>query len=31
MTAVQEAERVAVDRYHHNLVDEQWQERAKQN
>ncbi|MEU2281289.1 hypothetical protein ABZ614_04820 [Streptomyces sp. NPDC013178] len=30
LTAVQEAERVAVDRYHHRLTDEQWQARAKQ-
>ncbi len=31
LSAVQEAERVAVDRYHHNLADEQWQVRAKQS
>ncbi|MET8132227.1 hypothetical protein [Streptomyces sp. NPDC005251] len=31
LSAVQEAERVAVDRYHHNLTDEQWQARAKQS
>lgn len=30
LSAVQEAERVAVDRYHHNLADEQWQARAKE-
>lgn len=30
LSAVQEAERVAVDRYHHNLADEQWQGRARQ-
>lgn len=30
LSAVQEAERVAVDRYHHNLADEQWQARASQ-
>ncbi|WP_328401170.1 hypothetical protein OHS70_26325 [Streptomyces sp. NBC_00390] len=30
LSAVQEAERVAVDRYHHNMTDEQWQERARQ-
>ncbi|MGP3686177.1 hypothetical protein ACTVZO_15955 [Streptomyces sp. IBSNAI002] len=30
LTAVQEAERVAVDRHHHNLADEQWQARAQQ-
>ncbi|MET9665016.1 hypothetical protein ABZY19_06550 [Streptomyces sp. NPDC006475] len=30
LSAVQEAERVAVDRYHFNLTDEQWQARAKQ-
>lgn len=30
LSAVQEAERVAVDRYHHNLADEQWQARARQ-
>lgn len=30
LAAVQEAERVAVDRYHHNDSDEQWQARAKQ-
>lgn len=29
LCAVQEAERVAVDRYQHNLTDEQWQMRAK--
>jgi hypothetical protein len=31
LAAVQEAERVAVDRYHHQLTDEQWQARAKQS
>ncbi|MFB6841190.1 hypothetical protein [Streptomyces sp. NPDC056361] len=30
LSAVQEAERVAVDRYHHNLADEQWTARARQ-
>ncbi|MEU7607039.1 hypothetical protein [Streptomyces sp. NPDC041003] len=30
LSAVQEAERVAVDRYQHNLADEQWQARARQ-
>ncbi|MER5810250.1 hypothetical protein ABT143_19005 [Streptomyces sp. NPDC002033] len=30
LSAVQEAERVAVDRHHHNLADEQWQARARQ-
>ncbi|TVL88628.1 hypothetical protein [Streptomyces sp. SAJ15] len=30
LSAVQEAERVAVDHYHHDLADEQWQARAKQ-
>ncbi|MFC9588758.1 hypothetical protein ACFTUC_02935 [Streptomyces sp. NPDC056944] len=30
LSAVQEAERVAVDRYHHNLADEQWMARARQ-
>ncbi|MEU9179326.1 hypothetical protein AB0C90_21170 [Streptomyces sp. NPDC048550] len=30
LSAVQEAERVAVDRYHHNLADEQWQARSRQ-
>ncbi|WP_217237498.1 hypothetical protein [Streptomyces sp. AC555_RSS877] len=31
LAAVQEAERVAVDRYHHNLADDQWQARAKES
>ncbi|WP_432138879.1 hypothetical protein [Streptomyces sp. bgisy154] len=31
LSAVQEAERVAVDRYHHGMADEQWQARAKQS
>jgi hypothetical protein len=31
LSSVQEAERVAVDRYHHRLADEQWQARAKQS
>lgn len=31
LSAVQEAERVAVDRYHHGESDEQWQARAKQS
>jgi hypothetical protein len=31
LAAVQEAERVAVDRYHHGESDEQWQARAKQS
>ncbi|WP_328554778.1 hypothetical protein [Streptomyces sp. NBC_00358] len=31
LSAVQEAERVAVDHYHHQLADEQWQARAKQS
>ncbi|MFD9438356.1 hypothetical protein ACFWBR_26280 [Streptomyces sp. NPDC060006] len=30
LSAVQEAERVAVDRYHHNLTDEQWHARERQ-
>lgn len=30
LSVVQEAERVAVDRYHHNLADEQWQARARE-
>ncbi|MFC5724517.1 hypothetical protein ACFP1Z_30615 [Streptomyces gamaensis] len=30
LSAAQEAERVAVDRYQHKLADEQWQARAKQ-
>ncbi|MEU8031539.1 hypothetical protein AB0C13_23340 [Streptomyces sp. NPDC049099] len=30
LAAAQEAERVAVDRHHHLLSDEQWQARAKQ-
>ncbi|MFF7645441.1 hypothetical protein [Streptomyces canus] len=31
LSAVQEAERVAVDRCHHGASDEQWQARAKQS
>ncbi|MFE1288745.1 hypothetical protein [Streptomyces sp. NPDC058751] len=31
LSAVQEAERVAVDRHHHDLADEEWQARAKQS
>ncbi|MET7735719.1 hypothetical protein ABZT02_30770 [Streptomyces sp. NPDC005402] len=31
LSAVQEAERVAVDRYHHGASDEEWQARAKQS
>ncbi|MET7917524.1 hypothetical protein ABZU45_16565 [Streptomyces avermitilis] len=30
LSSVQEAERVAVDRYHHHLADEQWQARQMQ-
>ncbi|WP_159393183.1 hypothetical protein [Streptomyces rimosus] len=30
LSAIQEAERVAVDHYHHNAADEQWQARARQ-
>ncbi|MEV7420461.1 hypothetical protein [Streptomyces sp. NPDC089919] len=30
LSAVQEAERVAVDRHHHNMTDEPWQARARQ-
>ncbi|MFJ7073372.1 hypothetical protein [Streptomyces sp. NPDC098781] len=30
LSAVQEAERVAVDHYQHHLADEQWQARARQ-
>ncbi|MFH9978099.1 hypothetical protein ACH4ND_02365 [Streptomyces sp. NPDC017179] len=30
LTAVQAAERVAVDRYHHQEADEQWEARARQ-
>ncbi|KAB1144710.1 hypothetical protein F7R91_20950 [Streptomyces luteolifulvus] len=30
LSAVQEAERAVVDRYHNNLADEQWQARARQ-
>ncbi|MFJ3640504.1 hypothetical protein ACIPRD_12185 [Streptomyces sp. NPDC090108] len=30
LSTVQEAERVAVDHYHHHLADEQWQTRARQ-
>ncbi|MEU6270982.1 hypothetical protein ABZ871_00945 [Streptomyces populi] len=31
LAAVQEAERVAVDRHHHGQSDEEWQARAKQS
>ncbi|MFG2604130.1 hypothetical protein ACGFT2_11355 [Streptomyces sp. NPDC048514] len=31
LVAVQEAERIAVERHHHGQTDEQWQARAKQS